>query len=124
MAAFEEGLGRIMCVVGALEHERPFLRPLFKFMTMHPRNAVRRIFAICGFHIALLGGADPDATTLGVWHVLFNGQLCAEGRRTGERRSSWTGWMVPDERKRWEYQCLGLPMVLNEGDRDGLFVGV
>ena len=25
MAAFEEGLGRIMFVVGALEHERPFL---------------------------------------------------------------------------------------------------
>ena len=43
MASFEEGLGRIMFVAGALEHERPFLAPLYKFLTMHPRNAVRRV---------------------------------------------------------------------------------
>ena len=24
MSTFEEGLGRVMCVAGALEHERPF----------------------------------------------------------------------------------------------------
>ena len=28
---FEEGLGRIMFVAGSLEHERPFLGPLYKF---------------------------------------------------------------------------------------------
>ena len=43
MASFEEGLGRIMFVAGALEHERPFLGPLYKFIAMHPKNAVRRI---------------------------------------------------------------------------------
>ena len=42
MASFEEGLGRIMFVAGALEHERPFLGPLYKFLTMHPRDSVRR----------------------------------------------------------------------------------
>ena len=40
--AFEEGLGRIMFVAGALEHERPFLGFLYKFLTLHPRSAVRR----------------------------------------------------------------------------------
>ena len=31
MKAFEEGLGRIMFVAGALEHERPFLGPCMNF---------------------------------------------------------------------------------------------
>ena len=43
MGSFEEGLGRIMFVAGALEHERPFLAPLYKFLTMHPRGSVRRV---------------------------------------------------------------------------------
>ena len=43
MGTFEEGLGRIMFVAGALEHERPFLAPLYKFLTMHPRNSIRRV---------------------------------------------------------------------------------
>ena len=43
MASFEEGLGRIMFVAGALEHERPFLGPLYKFIGIHPREPVRRI---------------------------------------------------------------------------------
>ena len=32
MASFEEGLGRIMFVAGALEHEKPFPAPLKKFL--------------------------------------------------------------------------------------------
>ena len=45
-----------MFVVGALEHERPFLGPLYKFMTMHPRNAVRRIPPYVGFILRYLAG--------------------------------------------------------------------
>ena len=56
MAAFEEGLGRIMFVVGALEHERPFLGPLYRFMVMHPRNAVRRVPPYVGFILRYLAG--------------------------------------------------------------------
>ena len=41
MAAFEEGLGRVMHGAGALEHERPFLAPLYRFMTMHPRHSIQ-----------------------------------------------------------------------------------
>ena len=43
MGSFEEELGRIMFVAGALEHERPFLAPLYKFLTMHPRDSIRRV---------------------------------------------------------------------------------
>ena len=32
IASFEEGLGRIMFVARALEHDRPFLRPLYKYI--------------------------------------------------------------------------------------------
>ena len=43
MGTFEEGLGRIMFVAGALEHETTILAPLYKFLTMHPRGSVRRV---------------------------------------------------------------------------------
>ena len=36
MASFEKRLGRIMFVAGALEHERPFLGPLYKFLLCIP----------------------------------------------------------------------------------------
>ena len=40
MGRFEEGLGRIMFVVWALELERPFLGPLHRFMSLHARSSV------------------------------------------------------------------------------------
>ena len=43
MGRFEEGRGRIMFVVGALELERPFLGPLYRFMSLHPRSSVRKV---------------------------------------------------------------------------------
>ena len=42
MSAFEERLGRVMYVAGALEFERPFLSSLYRFLALHPRNSVRR----------------------------------------------------------------------------------
>ena len=43
MTNFEEGLGRVMNVVGALEHERPFLGPLYRRMVVHPRGSVQKL---------------------------------------------------------------------------------
>ena len=37
-ASFEEGLGRLMYVAGALEYERPFLSPLCSFLSLHQRS--------------------------------------------------------------------------------------
>ena len=56
MASFEEGLGRIMFVVGALEHERPFLGPLYRFLTIHPRDSVRRVPPYVSFILRYLAG--------------------------------------------------------------------
>ena len=43
MHSFEEGQGRITHVAGALEHVRPFLAPLYRFLAIHPRSSVRVI---------------------------------------------------------------------------------
>ena len=51
---FEEGLGRVMYVAGALECERPFLTPLYKFMSLHPRGSVRKVPAYVSFFLAHL----------------------------------------------------------------------
>ena len=56
MAAFEEGLGRIMFVAGALEHERPFLGPLYRFISIHPRDSTRRIHPYVKFILHYLAG--------------------------------------------------------------------
>ena len=54
MTASEQGLGRVMNVVSALECERPFLAPLYKFMCLHPRGTVRRVPAYVSFLLSCL----------------------------------------------------------------------
>ena len=49
VASFEGGLGRVIYVVSALEYERPFLAPLYRFVTMHPRGSTRRVPAYVRF---------------------------------------------------------------------------
>ena len=44
---FEQGLGRIMYVAGALECERPFLALLYKFLNVHPRGSTRKSKVLC-----------------------------------------------------------------------------
>ena len=50
MSRFEEGLGRIMFVAGALEYEKPFLGPLYRFLSLHPRGSIRRSPGLCYVH--------------------------------------------------------------------------
>ena len=54
MASFEEGLGRVMYVAGALEHERPFLAPMYKYMTIHPRHSVQVVPSYVSFFLRFL----------------------------------------------------------------------
>ena len=49
MDNFEEELGRIMYVAGALEYERPFLAPLDKFLNVHPRGSTRKLPSYVAF---------------------------------------------------------------------------
>ena len=54
ISTFEEGFGRVAYVAGALEHERPFLAPLYKFMSLRPRGSVRKVPAYVSFFLAHL----------------------------------------------------------------------
>ena len=61
MTRFEEVLGRTIHVVGALEVERPFLGPLWRYMSLHPRNSVQKIPGYFRFFLRYL--ADQVATS-------------------------------------------------------------
>ena len=52
--SFEEGLGRIAYVASALEFEHPFLAPLYRFLTLHPRGSTRRVPAYVSFILRYL----------------------------------------------------------------------
>ena len=54
MSKFEKLLGRIMYVAGALEFERPFLAPLYRFMNLHSCDSVRRVPAYVSFILQYL----------------------------------------------------------------------
>ena len=48
---------------------------------------------MCGFHIALPGWSDPDATTMRVWHPLFHGQLRSKvDAQASDLRARIGGW--------------------------------
>ena len=49
MAKFEECLGRVMYVTGALEH-------VYKFMTIHPRHSVQAVPSYVAFFLRFLAG--------------------------------------------------------------------
>ena len=40
ITAFEQGFGRVIYVLGAMEYERPFLAPLYIFLSLRPRRSV------------------------------------------------------------------------------------
>ena len=54
MTKYEEGLGGITYVAGALDYERPFLGPLYRFLALHPRNFIRRILSYEAFMLRYL----------------------------------------------------------------------
>ena len=51
MRSFEECLCRVMYVAGALEYERPFLGPLYRFMSTYPRDSVQPVTAYVAFFL-------------------------------------------------------------------------
>ena len=61
MASFEEGLGRIMYMTGALEYEGRFLAPLHRFLTLHPRTYVCRVPSCVSFVLRCLSEQDKKS---------------------------------------------------------------
>ena len=72
MASIEEGLGRVMYVASALEYERPFLAPLYRFMTMHPRGSTRRVPAYVRFILNYIAKAVSETRHYSCDSVLWN----------------------------------------------------
>ena len=54
MSQYEEGLGRIMFVAGALEYEKLFLGPLCRFLSLHPGGSIRRVPPYVSFILSYL----------------------------------------------------------------------
>ena len=123
-----------MFVAGALEHERPFLAPLYKFLTVHPRDSIRRVppyvsFIMkylsreislkrhydCGTKISSVGctprvdaQASDSRTGIVGWFPALdeNGQLCTW-------RSSWFSLEITRE---------DFPWVFEKGDGPSLII--
>ena len=101
MRKFEEGLGRVMYVVSALEFERPFLGPLYKFMALHPRNSVRRVPSHVSFILSNLAAQIQESRLFSLCH-----SACSQRGRSSRRCASesvqdrdwrlaavhWRGW--------------------------------
>ena len=134
MGTFEEELGRIMFVAGALEHERPFLAPLYKFLTMHPRGSIRRVPPYVAFILKYLARevsskrhydcgskispavctprvdaqASDSRTGIGGWFPALD-----EDGRISTWRSSWISLEITRE---------DFPWVFEKGDRPSLII--
>ena len=93
MSNFEEGLGRIMYVASALEFERPFLAPLYKFMNLHTRDSVRRVPSYVTFIFRYLAKQVEECRRSPCASVLRS-DAQASGTRTGV--GGW--WPVVDEK--------------------------
>ena len=123
MDNFEEGLGRIMYVAGALEYERPFLAPLYKFLNVHSRGSIRKLPSYVAFILRHLSNqvererhfscatprVDPQAsetrTGIGGWLPVLN------------TRGIPDPWLSP-----WEITPEVLPWVYEKGGKPSLII--
>ena len=134
MASFEKGLGRIMFVAGALEHERPFLGPLYKFISMHPRNAVRRIPSYVAFILRHLSSevANKRHYLCGT-RVTTSDCIHRVDAQASAGRTSIGGWFPArnenGELDPWCFDRFSLevtkedfPWIFEKGDRLSLFI--
>ena len=94
MASFEEGLGRIMFVAGALEHERPFLGPLYKFLTMHPQGFRTESTILRRVHTPLFVLRDSQETPLLMRSKVHYSRMHSKSGRPSERYENGNRWLV------------------------------
>ena len=89
MGSFKEGLGRVMVVAGALEYERPFFGPLYKFLILHQRESIRAVPPHVSFFLRYLSDQIAQCRHHDCSSRLFPDQLAptvdaqASAERTG-----------------------------------------
>ena len=134
VSTFEEGLGRVMFVAGALEYERPFLGPLHRFMSLHPRNSVRLVPAYVKFFLSHLAAQIgicrhyPCAVEIHSWDTAPRVDAQASEGRSGiggwslvrNTEGDLDPWLSPWfscelTRKDW-------PWIYERGDRPSLII--
>ena len=112
VSTFEEGLGRVMYVAGAQEYKRPFLGPLYGFMSLHPRNSVRLFQAHVKFflsHFATqleLCRHYSCAMEIHSWETAPRVDVQASEERTGK---SWAPVMNSEGKLRLTGQMIVVP---------------
>ena len=85
MDNFEEGLGRIMYVAGALEYERPFLAPLYKFLNVPPTRFHQKVAFLCCVHSKTPVEPGGEERTLLVCDADASDRHLPQSGRTSER---------------------------------------
>ena len=89
MSRFEEGLGRTVFVAGALEYEKPFLGPLYRFLSLHPRGSIQRVPSYVSFILSYLANQIakcrhfPCASTITSVDIAASVDAQANSDRTG-----------------------------------------
>ena len=134
MTNFEEGLGRVMYVVGALEYERPFLGPLYRFLMLHPCGPVRRVPGFVKFILQFLA-AQIEQTRLYSCAVELRSAPSAPRveAQASDTRTGLGGWLpAADENgsiQKWlspwftlEIDKAHFPWVYEKDDRPALVI--
>ena len=129
MSAFEEGLGRVMYVARASQFERPFLSRFYLFLTLHPRNSVRRLPGYVVFVLRYLADWIQESRHYDCGVELISSDIAPRvDVQASDGRTGVGGWCpVVDEagkpdpsRSRWfsmEIDRLKFPWVFSPGDR-------
>ena len=121
MSRYEEGLGRIMYVVGALECEKPFLGPLYRFLALHPRGSIRRVPLYISFIPSYLSRQIarcrhfPCAVRRTSEHRENRDRWLAarcRGRRSTTRTSLWCSHEITQDELPWIYERSGKPSLM------------
>ena len=123
-----------MYVAGALEFERPYLAPLYKFMNLHPRDSVRRVPAFVAFILRYLATQVEECRHSPCASVLRSAETAPRvDAQASETRTGVGGWRpvvdesgVPDPaRSPWfslEVTKEQWPWVFAKSDRPALVI--
>ena len=111
MDSFEEGLGRIAYVAGALEFERPFLAPLYRFLTLHPRGSTRRVPAYVTFILRYLANQLRRQRHYNCESIVLQSENAPRvDAQAGLERTGIGGWR-PGQRQGWKHRYSTLALI-------------